>query len=340
MPKMKAIQVRAPGAEFQLVNIEIPEPQQHEVLIKVEACGICHGDVLVKEGLYPGLTYPRIPGHEVVGIINKLGSETQHWAVGQRVGIGWHGGHCGYCNACRNGEFGACEHGLVTGLSRDGGYAEYMTARMEVLTLIPEELGSVEAAPLLCAGRTTFGALKNSTGKGGDLVAIHGLGGLGHLGMQFAKYLGMRVAVISRGKEKQELAKKMGAQFYIDSNTENPAKELSKLGGAKVILCTAPNSQAIADLVDGLSRNGEMIIVTYSNDPMPISPGQLMRGGRTIRGWVGGTPEEALTFSVVSGVKPIVEVFPLGKAAVAFEKMLNATVLFRAVLKMGGDKND
>ena len=340
MPKMKAIQVSAPDADFKLVNIDIPVPKQNEVLIKVQACGICHGDLLIKEGHFPGLTYPRIPGHEVVGTIEKLGPQTKYWMVGQRVGIGWHGGHCGFCAACRNGEFGSCDNSMVTGLSMDGGYAEYMIARMEVLTSIPDELSSVDAAPLLCAGRTTYGALKSSKLEGGDLVAVHGLGGLGHLAVQFAVKLGAKVAVISRGKEKEQLAKKLGAHYYIDSNAVNAAQELTKLGGAKVILCTAPNSKSMAELIKGLARNGQMVIVTYSNEPMIIPPGQLMRGQRSIRGWVGGTPEEAIKFSVFSGVKPMIEVFPLEQAASAFEKMMTAKVHFRAVLKMSGDKDE
>lgn len=337
VPKMKAIRVTAPGTDFKLVNIDIPEPKENEVLIKVEACGICHGDVLVKEGHFPGLTYPRIPGHEVVGTIKKVGSDSKHWKAGQRVGIGWHGGHCCHCRACRNGEFGSCENALVTGLSIDGGYAEYMVARMEVLTPIPSELNSIDAAPLLCAGRTTFGALKSSNLKGGDLVAIHGLGGLGHLAVQFANKLGLKVAVISRGKEKEQLAKKLGAHYYFDSNTVESAQELMKLGGANVILCTAPNSKSMAELVNGLARNGQMIIITFSNEPMAISPIILMMGQRSISGWVGGTPEDALRFSVVSKIKPMVEIFPLEQAALAFEKMMTAKVHFRAVLKIGSD---
>ena len=337
---MRAIQVNEPGADFKLVEIPIPEPNQNEVLIKVEACGICHGDALVKEGHFPGITYPRIPGHEVVGTIKKLGSDSKYWKIGQRVGIGWHGGHCGYCRACRNGQFGSCENALVTGLSIDGGYAEYMVARMEVLNPIPNELDSIKAAPLLCAGRTTFGALKSSNLKGGDLVAIHGLGGLGHLAVQFAVKLGLKVAGISRGKEKEELAKKLGIHYYIDSNAVDPAQELTKLGGAKAIICTAPNSKSMAGLIDGLAPNGQMIIITFSYEPMTLSPITLMRGQKSICGWVGGTPEDALRFSVVSGVRPLIEVFPLEQAASAFEKMMTAKVHFRAVLTMGGNGND
>lgn len=337
---MKAIQVSSPGADFELVHKEIPEPKENEVLIKVEACGVCHGDSLVKEGHFPGLQYPRTPGHEVIGIIDKLGSTSKYWKIGQRVGVGWHGGHCGYCGACRRGEFGACENGLTTGINVDGGYAEYMVARIEVLVAIPDELTSVEAAPLLCAGATTLGALKNSSAKGGDLVAIQGFGGLGHLALQFAVKLGFRTVVLSRGTEKEELARKLGAHHYIDTNAAKPADELMKLGGARVILCTAPNSKAISELVGGLSRYGQLIIVTFTNEKIQFWPIQLMRGVQSISGWVGGNMEDTLRFSVLTGVTPVVEVFPLEQAAIAFERMMTAKVHFRAVLKMGEGRNE
>ncbi len=337
MTSMKAIQISSPGKDFELVHKEVPKPKENEVLIKVEACGVCHGDAIVKEGRFPGLQYPRIPGHEVVGIIDQLGSKSKYWKVGQRVGVGWLGGHCFECPDCRSGEFGACEDSSTTGITTDGGYAEFMVARMEALNSVPDILDPVEAAPLLCAGRTTFGALQNSVAKGGDLVAIHGLGGLGHLGLQFAVKLGFETTVLSRGREKEELARKLGTHHFIDTNTADAAKELMNLGGAKVILCTAPNGKAISELVSGLGRNGQMIIVTYVNEMMQISPGNLMRSGRSISGWVGGKPEDALRFSVLTGVRPMVEVFPLEQAALAYEKMMSAKVHFRAVLKMGGN---
>ncbi len=291
MALMKAIQVSSPGNDFELVHKEVPKPKEDEVLIKVEACGVCHGDAIVKEGLFPGLQYPRTPGHEVVGIIDQLGSKTKYWKVGERVGVGWLGGHCFQCPACRSGEFGACEESLTTGITTDGGYAEFMVARMEALNSIPDNLDPVDAAPLLCAGRTTFGALQNSVAKGGDMVAIHGLGGLGHLGLQFAIKLGFETAVLSRGREKEALARKLGAHHFIDTNASDAAKELMNLGGAKVILCTAPNSKAISGLVSGLSQDGQMIIVTFANEVMQISPANLMRGGRSVCGWVGGNPK-------------------------------------------------
>ena len=334
MALMKAMQVSAPGGDFKLVQKEIPEPREHEVLLKVQACGVCHGDAIVKEGYFPGLSYPRTPGHEVVGTIAKLGSESHYWRVGQRVGVGWRGGHCMHCRSCLKGDFWACESPLATGISSDGGYAEYMVARMEVLTAIPEELTSVEAAPLLCAGATTLGALKSSQAKGGDLVAIQGLGGLGHLALQFAVKLGLKVAVVSRGSDKEELARKLGAQIYIDSNTKNAAEELMKMGGARAIFCTAPNSKAISELVNGLARNGQLIIITFVNEPMQISPVQLMRAVRSVSGWVGGNAADTLNFSVITHVVPMVEVFPLEQAAVAFDRMMTAKVRFRAVLKV------
>lgn len=334
MPMMKAIQVKAPGAEFELVQREIPEPKPNEVLIKVEACGVCHGDAVVRDGHFPGLSYPRTPGHEVVGRIEKTGSAVAGWKKGQRVGVGWHGGHCFTCGSCRRGDFWACESSLTTGLSIDGGYAEYMVARAEVLSPIPDELASVDAAPIICAGRTTFGALKGCGARGGDLVAIHGLGGLGHLAVQYAVKLGFRTAALSRGREKEALARKLGAHEYIDTTGSDAAEELRKRGGAKIILCTAPSGKAISALLGGLGRDGQAIIVTAAGDAMQIPPYLLLGGARSVRGWVGGSVDDALRFSVLAGITPLVEVFPLEKAAAAFEKMMSATVHFRAVLKM------
>jgi D-arabinose 1-dehydrogenase-like Zn-dependent alcohol dehydrogenase len=335
MQLMKAIQVSSPGAGFELIQKEIPEPVNNEVLIKVEACGICHGDSIAKEGHYPGIKYPIIPGHEVVGIVDKTGPVVTSWKAGQRVGVGWHGGHCNQCNSCRKGEFGACENSLTTGIHLDGGYAEYMIARPEAIVNIPGELNSVDAAPLLCAGRTTFGALKLSGAQGGDLVAIHGLGGLGHLAVQYAVKLGFKTVVLSRGKEKEELAYKLGAYVYIDTDSGEAAKQLMKLGGARVILCTAPNSKAISDLIPGLGRNGQAIIVTGAREMMQIPPMLLLGGQRSIRGFVSGNIEDAISFSILTKVIPMIEVFPLEQAALAYEKMMTAKVHFRSVLKTG-----
>ncbi|HMF34765.1 MAG TPA: alcohol dehydrogenase [Candidatus Lokiarchaeia archaeon] len=337
---MKAVQVSSPGGDFELVEREIPEPKEYEVLIKVEACGICHGDALVKEGAYWGnVEYPRVPGHEVVGTIDKLGSDVSGWEIGQRVGVGWYGGPCHECYFCREGDYSNCISFLTTGMSFDGGYAEYMVAPKQALALIPEELSSVEAAPLLCAGRTTYTALRNSGAKGGDVVAIQGLGGLGHLAVQFSRKLGFKTVALSRGTEKEELAYQLGAHVYIDTEATNPAEELKKLGGARVILACAPSSQAIADVVNGLGFDGLLLIVAWPSEPMQIIPGMLNGGRRSIRGWtarVGREPaEDALRFSVLTGVLPMIEVFPLEEAALAYEKMMTSKVHFRSVLKMG-----
>ncbi len=330
---MKAIQVSAPHGDFELVEREIPEPKENEVLIKVQACGICHGDAVTKEGQFPGIQYPRIPGHEVVGTIAKLGTGTERWKLGQRVGVGWHGGHCFKCAACSRGNFYGCEKSLTTGISMDGGYAEYMVAHAEVLVHIPEELNSLEAAPLVCAGRTTFGALESSGAKGGDVVAIHGLGGLGHLAVQYAAKLGFKTVVLSHSKDKEALAYQLGAHVYIDTNTTDATKELKKMGGAKVILCLAPNSKAISALVGALGYGGKMIIVTAAYEPLQFSPLMLL-SGCSIGGFAGGNIDDTLRFSVLAKVKPMIEVFPLEQVALAYEKMMTSKVHFRAVLKM------
>ena len=341
MPLMKAVQVAAPGAEFELVQKEIPEPHETEVRIKVEACGICHGDAVVKEGRFPGIAYPRVPGHEVVGKIDKLGSKVTGWQTGQRVGVGWYGGPCLKCDTCKRGDLANCESFLTTGIHFNGGYAEYMTAPMQGLAAIPDELISVEAAPLLCAGRTTFTALQYSGAQAGDLVAVHGLGGLGHLGVQFARKFGYRTVAISRGKDKEALAYQLGAHIYIDADSTDAAAELKKLGGARLILATAPNSKAISALINGLCPDGQMLIVAWQNEPMQISPWQLLGGRRSVKGWTAraarNSSEDTLNFSVISGVVPMVEVFPLEQAAIAFEKMVSSKVHFRSVLKMDGN---
>jgi D-arabinose 1-dehydrogenase-like Zn-dependent alcohol dehydrogenase len=290
---------------------------------------------MAKEGHFPGIKYPIIPGHEVVGIVDKAGPMVTKWKTGQRIGIGWHGGHCNQCNSCRKGDFGACEKSLTTGLHMDGGYAEYMIAHPEAMVNIPNELSTLDAAPILCAGRTTFGALQHSGAKGGDLVAIHGLGGLGHLAVQYAVKLGFRTIVLSRGKEKEELAYKLGAHIYIDTDTGDAAKQLLKLGGARVILCTAPNGKAISDLIPGLGRNGQAIIVTGATNMMNIPPVLLLGGERSIRGFASGNIDDAIRFSILTKVIPMVEVFPLEQAALAYEKMMSAKVHFRSVLKIG-----
>ncbi len=337
MAKMKAAEISKPGARFQLVEREIPEPKENEVLIRVEACGICHGDALAIAGNYPGLNYPIIPGHEVVGMIERAGTKAERfWQPGQRVGVGWHGGHCGQCANCRAGSFWTCEQAIITGISTDGGYAEYMTARSEALFYIPEKFQSKEAAPLLCAGNTVFGALKNSGAKGGDLVAVAGIGGLGHLAIQYARKLGFQTVALSRGREKKGLALELGAHFYVDISTGQAASELQKLGGAQVIICTAPNSKLISSLIPGLARGGKIIIVSFSEGVIEIPHSQLLGGMNSISGWVGGRVEEALHFSALNNVKPMIEEFPLEKVDEAFSKMMESTVHFRSVLIMGG----
>jgi D-arabinose 1-dehydrogenase-like Zn-dependent alcohol dehydrogenase len=330
---MRAIQVSAAGADFELVQREIPQPGDHEALIKVEACGICHGDALVKEGGFPGLSYPRVPGHEVVGTIEKLGSRVSAWKMGQRVGVGWHGGHCCYCAACRKGDHGACPDHKVTGLSMDGGYAEFMIGHEEAMVAIPDALGSVEAAPLLCAGTTVYGALRHAGAEGGDLVAIQGIGGLGHLGIMYADKLGLRTVALSRGKEKEALAIKLGADAFIDTASGDAAKQLQAMGGANTIICTAPNGKAMGELIGGLAQGGKMVLVAASREPMIVPP-FLLLGKKSVGGWVGGDMARTLQFSVHSHILPMVEEFPLEQAAAAYEKMMTAKVQFRAVLKM------
>ncbi len=334
MTMMKAIQISSPGAAFEIVRKEIPEPEENEVLIKVEVCGICHGDTIAKEGHYPDIKYPIVPGHEAVGIVKKTGTKATSFSVGQRVGVGWRGGHCNKCNACRKGNFGACENSLITGIHLDGGYAEYMIARPEVMVNIPDKLIPEEAAPLLCAGRTTFGALSESGAKGGDLVAIHGMGGLGHLAVQFAVKMGFKTVALSRGDEKKELAYKLGAHVYINTENGDAAKQLMALGGARVILCTAPNGKAISDLIPGLGKHGQAIVVTGSREPIQVPPMLLLGNERSIVGFVSGNIEDTLKFSVLTNVIPLVEVFPLEQIEKAYEKMMTAKVHFRSILKM------
>jgi len=334
MPLMKAVQVKSPGADFDIVQKEIPVPGDNEILIKVEACGICHGDVVAKEGHYPGIKYPIIPGHEVVGIVNQIGSKITNWKPGQRVGVGWHGGHCNQCEACKKGEYGACEKALTTGLHLDGGYAEYMIARTEAVVKIPDVLNSIDAAPIICAGRTTFGALIHSGAVSGDLVAIQGLGGLGHLAVQYAVKLGFKTAVLSRGKEKEERAYKLGAHIYIDTDKGEAVNQLMKLGGAKVILCTAPSGKAISEIIPGLGRNGQAIVVAGGGDLIQVPIGALLSGQRSVKGFVSGYIKDALDFSVSHKIIPTVEVFTLEQVKLAYEKMMSAKVRFRSVLKI------
>ncbi len=334
---MKAAQIPKPGADFQVVEREIPRPDAGQVRIKVQACGVCHSDVLTKDGLWPGIQYPRVPGHEVVGLIDETGAGVTGWKKGQRTGVGWHGGHDGTCLYCRRGDFRNCRNRQISGISYDGGYQEYMLAPVEALTAIPETLTDVEAAPLLCAGITTFGALRRSGALPGDLVAVQGVGGLGHLGIQFANKFGYNVAAVGRGPENAALAKKLGAKVYIDSAAANAAEELQKLGGAQVILATAPSSKAMSALFDGLAPNGKLMVIGATFDPLEITPIQLISGSRALQGWAAETPadaEDTLRFSELTGVRPMVETYPLARAAEAYARMLSGKAQFRVVLTM------
>jgi len=332
---MKAVQVPKPGADFEIVEREIPRPGAGEVRIRVQACGVCHSDVLTKEGLWPGIQFPRVPGHEVAGVIDGLGEGITAWKKGQRVGVGWHGGHDNTCLECRRGDFRNCQNMKVTGISYDGGYQEYMLAPVEALTAIPDGLGDADAAPLLCAGITTYNALRHSGAMPGDLVAVLGVGGLGHLGIQFAHKFGYRVAAIGRGPDDAPLAKKLGASIYIDNKVENPAQALQKMGGAQAILATAPSSKSMSDVIDGLGPNGRLIVVGASFDPVEVTPLQLINGSRSIQGWASGTPtdaEDTLRFAELAGVRPMIETYPLEKAGEAFARMMSGKAEFRVVL--------
>jgi D-arabinose 1-dehydrogenase-like Zn-dependent alcohol dehydrogenase len=334
---MKSAQVPSPGADLQIVERDIPKPGVGQVRIKVQACGVCHSDVLTKDGLWPGIQYPRVPGHEVAGVIDELGDGVSEWKEGQRVGVGWHGGQDGTCAQCRRGDFGNCRNLKIAGISYDGGYQQYMVAPVEALAAIPESLNDVEAAPLLCAGITTFNALRHSGAFPGDLVAVQGIGGLGHLGIQFANKFGYKVAGIGRGSENATLAKKLGASVYIDSKATNAAEELQKLGGAKVILAMAPSSKAMSSLIDGLGPNGRLMVIGAAFDPIEVLPIQLISGSRTIQGWSSGTPtdsEDTLRFAELTGVRAMIETYPLEKAAEAYERMLSGKAQFRVVLTM------
>src|SRR5260370_31200647 len=309
MAPMKAAQVPKPGADFEIVEREIPKPGAGEVRIKVQACGICHSDVFTKEGQWPGIQYPRVPGHEVAGIIDEPGDGVSGWNKGQRVGVGWHGGHDGTCRACRRGDLRNCQNLKVPGISYDGGYQQYMVSPVEALVAIPESLGATEAAPLLCAGITTYNSLRHSGAMPGDLVAVQGIGGLGHLGIQFASKFGYNVAAIGRGPENAAVAKKLGASVYIDSKATNAAEELQKLGGAQVILATAPNSKAMSELTGGLGLNGKLVIVGAPSEPIEVSPLQLLFGRRSVKGWSSGIPtdsEDTLRFAELTGRRPMI----------------------------------
>ena len=338
MPKMRAAQVARPSGPFEIVEREIPQPGAGMVRIKVQACGICHSDSLVKEGQWPGLQYPRVPGHEVIGVVDATGAGISQWKPGQRVGVGWHGGHCGHCDSCPRGDFFGCQTGLqITGISFDGGYADYMVAPAMALALVPEDLSAVEAAPLMCAGITTYNALRHSGARPGEVVAVLGLGGLGHLGVQYAVKMGFKTVGIARGPDKEPLARKLGAQHYIDSKAQDPAAELLKLGGARVILATVTNGEAMSAVQGGLGINGTLMVIGAA-EPFQVSPLALISGRRSVKGWYSGTAidsQETLAFSVLTGVRSMNEVFPLERAAEGYERMMSGKARFRVVPEMG-----
>ncbi len=337
MTKMKAVQVPKAGADFEIVEREIPQPGPGHVRIRVQACGVCHSDVVTKEGLFPGITYPRVPGHEVAGVIDDVGAGVTQWKKGQRVGVGWHGGQDGTCLSCRRGDFGTCVNLKICGFSYDGGYQEYMVAPVEALAQMPESLDAAEAAPLMCAGVTTFNALRHGGALPSDLVAVQGVGGLGHLGIQFARNFGYRVAAVGRGAENAALAKKLGAHVYIDSSATNAAAELQKLGGARVILATAPSAKAMSSLVDGLGINGRLMVVGVPTEPIEVSAVTLIFGRRSLQGWPSGIPtdsEDTLRFAAMTGVRPMIEKYPLAKAGEAYARMMSGKAEFRVVLAM------
>jgi D-arabinose 1-dehydrogenase-like Zn-dependent alcohol dehydrogenase len=338
MSNNRFVQVSNPNEPFEIVEREILEPGPTQVRIKVQACGICHSDSVVKEGLFPGIQYPRVPGHEVAGIIDKVGEDVTTWKQGQRVGVGWHGGQCGRCEQCRHGNFFACTEAGITGITHDGGYADYMIAPITALALIPDELSATEAAPLMCAGVTTYNALRNSGARVGDVVAVLGVGGVGHLGIQFASKMGMNTVAIARGKDKEEMAMKLGANHYIDSQTQNPSEELVKIGGgAKVILATVTNGKAMTSILGGLSVNGKLIIIGAPNEPLEVPILSLLTGRQSIIGWYSGSSidsQDTLSFSALSGIRSMNQTFPFEQVSEAYDLMMSGKARFRAVLTM------
>src|SRR5947209_283127 len=337
--KMRVVQVPRAGGPFELVERDIPEPERGWVRVKVEACGICHSDTLVKEGLWPGIQYPRVPGHEVIGIVDAVGEGVKPWKNGQRAGVGWHGGNCGYCDHCRRGEFFACTVALLTtGISFDGGYGEYMVAPAEALALVPDELSSVDGAPLMCAGVTTFNALRNSGATGGDVVAVLGIGGLGHLGVQYAAKMGFNTVAIARGADKEKFAHELGARHYIDSTKVDVADSLRKLGGARVILATVTDADAMSAALGGLGYRGEFLAIGVPGKPIQAAVADLIMQKRSIQGWPSGTSidsEDTLKFSEMTGVLPMIETFPLERAAEGYARMMSGKARFRVVLETG-----
>jgi D-arabinose 1-dehydrogenase-like Zn-dependent alcohol dehydrogenase len=335
--KMKAAQISKAGGDWELVERDIPEPSRGQVRVKVEACGICHSDALVKDGIWPGLQYPRVPGHEIAGRVDAVGDDVTSWAVGQRVGVGWHGGHCFVCDQCRRGDFAMCVNRKVTGIDFDGGYATHVIVPAAVLAVIPDDLPAEEAGPFMCAGVTVFNALRNSGARAGELVAVHGIGGLGHLGVQYARRMGFETVAINRGNDKEPLARQLGAHHYIDATAQDVVAELQRLGGASVILATAPNAQAISGLVDGLAPSGKLLVPAAPLEPLSINVFSLIMKRSSVAGWYSGTAKDSqdtLEFSALSGVHPMIEKYPLDKVAEAYEQMHSGRVRFRVVLTL------
>lgn len=339
MSKMRVVQVPRPNEAFQIVERDVPQPGPRQVRVRVEACGICHSDVLTKAGHWPGIQFPRAPGHEIAGVVDAVGPDVTSWEPGQRAGIGWHGGHCGACDSCRRGDFITCQKGfLIPGISYDGGYAEYVVAPEVALARIPDGLSAVEAAPLMCAGITTYNALRHSGAVAGDLVAVLGVGGLGHLGVQFAAKMGFRTVAIARGKDKEPLALKLGAWRYIDSQTQDPAQELAALGGARVVLATATDAKAMTATIGGLGIDGKLLIVGVPGEPLQVPVIPLIMARRSIGGWPSGTSidsEDTMAFSRLTGVRPMTETYPIAKASEAFDRMMSGKARFRVVLTHG-----
>jgi D-arabinose 1-dehydrogenase-like Zn-dependent alcohol dehydrogenase len=335
MSRMRAVQVKSANGPFELVERDVPEPGARAVRIKVQACGVCHSDSFTKMGAVPGIRYPRVPGHEVVGIVDAVGADVLDWKPGQRVGVGWHGGHCGHCPSCRRGDFITCANGQIPGISYDGGYADYMIAPFEALASVPDELAAEDAAPLLCAGITTFNALRNSGARPGDLVAVLGIGGLGHLAVQFAAKMGCRTVAVARGTDKAPLALELGADHYVDSTTQDVAGELNRLGGARVVLSTVTNAKAMSAAIAGLAVDGKLIVIGASPEAIEVSPLLLISGRRSILGWPSGTSidsEDTMAFSTMTGIRPMIETLPLERAAEAYDRMMSGDARFRMVL--------
>ncbi len=337
MTRMRAVQVNSANGSFELVERDIPAPPARHVRIRIQACGVCHSDLFTKTGAFP-IQYPRVPGHEIVGTVDALGADVPDWRPGQRVGVGWHGGHCGHCRSCRRGDFITCTTGQIPGISYDGGYADYTIVPFEALASVPDELAAAEAAPLLCAGITTFNALRNSGARPGDLAAVLGIGGLGHLGVQFAAKMGYRTVAIARGTDKEPLARQLGAHHYIDNNTQDVAGELTGLGGARVILATLTNAKAMGAAIGGLAEGGRLMVIGASPDAIEVSPLLLISARRSIQGWPSGTSidsEDTLKFSVLADVRPMIETMPLERAPEAYERMMSGEARFRMVLTTG-----